>query len=386
MLKHGKELPTKNNFKFKYLIAAYVPVLLPVAGIFRVLLYLLLFAATSYYIINLFTRLTGVNMFSAYSWSVHEASSKPFILFPLIAGICFTISFLVIIALLRVPSQVMDMKNNNIAGLMGYEDANNMLWLYDPVQSGYISCNNYSPKATPGRFTDLFKIILLYKAPGDKYYYDTEFLSLSQNIGRVFLIVLFLALIYPLLYIFAGIYIKENSLTLELSNQLMLSRYREIAGMPAGFAAVIALAVLMIIPAFSIISVKRIVNNYNGIYEPYRESLLMEIKGKVFPGSTVRGSVIQRSVYTEREEITDNESMSRRKNVTHTTFYNYTIKFENITGFPVYLALPFYSGSEDAKMLERAFADVKTTVPETRSEYDFTVNDDYSVRLKRREE
>jgi len=383
MSKLEKEPPVKNYFKFGYLVAAYVPALLPVAGLLRVLLYLFLFAATSYYIINLFSRLTGINMFSAYAWSLHSSSSKPYFLFPLGAGVCFTIAFIVMIVLLRLPAQVQDMKNNNIAGLMGYEDSENRLRLYDPVHASYVSCENYSPEAVPEKFTDLFKIILLYKAPGDRFYFNTEFLELSANIGRLVFIILFLVPIYFLLYYFAVFYIKENGLDMGLSHRLMLARYRDILGMHPAIAGAIALALMLAVPVYSNISVKKLINSYMDTYGVHRERLKGEIMKKVSPGSTVRGSVILRSVYTESKETTDTESMNRRRTYSHTTSYSYTVKFENIIEIPVYLAMPLYAGTEEANMMERAFLDQKTSVPVSVKEYDFKVNDDYSVSLKR---
>ncbi len=382
MSKQEKEAPAKKNyFKFRYLVVAYIPVLLPVAGIIRILLYLFLFAATSYYIINLFSRLTGINMFSAYAWSLHLPGGKPFFLFPLGAGLCFTIAFIVMIVLFKVPAQVQDFKNNNAAGLMGYRDAKFALWLYNPVHNEYIPYNDNTIQKTPERFTDLFKVIVLYKAPDEKFYLDTLFLGLSSNTQRVFLIILFLAAIYPLLYLLAVFYIKDEGLTMELTNYVVLSRFREIAGMHPGLAGAVFIAVLMIIPVYGMIEVNKVIDQYNGIYGAHRERLINQIKQRVLPGSTVRGSVIQRFIYKESETTGDSDSRNRsmNKKVSYYTFCNYTVKFDSLIQIPVYLEMHVPYGSEEAKMLEKAFTDIKTYVPSSVREYDFTVNDDYSV-------
>ncbi len=380
--KHEKELPKKNYFRFAYLVAAYIPVLLPVTGLLRVLLYLFLFAATSYYIINLFSRLTGVNMFSAYAWSLHSSSSKPYFLFPLGAGVCFTIAFIVMIVLLRLPAQVEDMKNDNIAGLMGYQDSTNMLWLYDPLHGSYVSCNNYSPEAVPEKFTDLFRIVLLYKAPGDRFYFNTEFIELSANIGRLVLIVLFLVPIYFLLYYFTVFYIERNGLDMGLSHYLMLTRYRDILGMHPALAGILALALMLAVPVYGNMSVKKLINRYMNTYGVHRERLKKEIMNKVSPGAVIKGSVILRRVNIESTETTDTGSKYRQRTYSHSATYNYTVRFGNLVEIPVYLKFTLDYGDEQTKRLEKAFKDQKTVAPESIMDYDFIVNDDYSVSLK----
>lgn len=383
--KHEKELPKKNYFRFAYLVAAYIPVLLPVTGLLRVLLYLILFAATSYYIINLFSRLTGISMFSAYAWSLHMPGGKPFFLFPLGAGVCFTIAFIIMIVLLRLPAQVEDMKNSSIAGLMGYQDSKNMLWLYDPVHNSYFSCDNYTPEAVPEKFTDLFKLVLLYKSPGDRFYFNTEFLELSANLGRVFLTLLFLAGIYPLLYYLAQFYIKDDGLDMGLSHQLMFTRFRDIAGMHPAFAGAIAIAVLLAVPVYSMVSVNKLKSRYMDSYGVHRDRLKMEVMKNVTPGTVLKGSVILRRVYIESVETTDSKSLSKRKTYTRTTTHNYTIKFQNLAEISVYLQMPLDYGDEKTKILDKEFPDQKTIAPESVREYDFIVNDDYSVMLKSKE-
>jgi hypothetical protein len=382
---HEKEQPKKNYFRFAYLVAAYIPVLLPVTGLLRVLLYLILFAATSYYIINFFSRLTGINMFSAYAWSLQTPGGAPMFLFPLTAGICFTMSFSVMIALLRVPSQVVDLKNNNVCGLIGYRDAQSMLWLYDPPGNAYISYNDNTFQAAPERFTDLFKIVLLYKGPGDKFYYDTEFLGLSPNLSRVFFIVLFLSLIYPLLYYLAGFYIKYHCLDAELTHQSMLTRYREIAGIHPAFAGAIAIALLLAVPVYSMVSVNKLMSRYMNTQGVQGDRLKNEVLKNASPGTVLKGSVILRRVNIESVDTTDKESLNRRRTHSHSATYIYTVKFQNLTEIPVYLRMPIDYGDEKMKMLEKAFPDQKTASPDSVKEYDFIVNDDYSVMVKSEE-
>lgn len=370
--------------KFRYVAVLNLLLLLPAGAMIRFVLFLFLFTLNFLYILQLFSRLTGIDMFSAAAWSLKskmitrgrmKAESA---MFPIVAPVCFLMAFIFFFLLLGIPSKVVNLKKNYICGLMEYKDSVNMIHIYDPLKEMHNTYYSSTSLYQPDNFKDVFSEVMLYKNPYREYYEEPGIMGIAGNLLSILTIAGFMAAVYALLYLMASIYNDENKKT-GITHKIIRKRFVEISGITPGIFMAVALFFLLIIPAYSFISVK----NLTGIYSGHKMRLRNELMRNVSPGKSVHGIVIQRYRGLKREEdVSYSDTRKRETSVRSYPVYGYTVKFSNLTEIPVYLNMEIYPGTEEANILGKDFTGEVSVTPAFFNEHEFTVNDDYSVSLK----
>ncbi len=382
-----KGLSFKDRFlRFRYILVLNLLALLPPMGWSRVILFFVLLAVDAAYILHLFGKLTGLNMFEAAGWCYRSRSSGPTggkgpcLPVAIVAVISFVVAFTMLFTLFRVPSRVMEVAQDHAGGLLEYQAPHGRLHLYDPARRIHNEYYSSTTLDAASSFRDVFGVVVMYREPGRDYYQDTSFFSFSSSLALMIFGVLFLAGTFGLLFLMANEYAGVTGVGKPGFAQIM-TRLRKIAGIRPWHALAIALTALLIIPLFAFFSIKR----YTDLYGYHRDRLRGELMKRVSPGDTVTGSVILQFRGIEREvDTTFDEDTRRRKSSVrrHAVLY-YTVRFSALIETPVYLNLKLYPGNEGVKALEEAFPKNDTfAAPYFIKDHKFTVNRDYSVSLK----
>lgn len=353
----------------------------------RIILYLILLPVSGYYILKLFGKLAGINMFSAMAWAFRTKKPKGYeSVRPLFYGAIFLylLAFTLLFVFLdSIPRQIFYMNKYHAGGLLGYRDAGLQARVYDPSRRDYVAYTNITAPLPANKFTETFEVVLLYKPPSSDYYQDTEMLSLPINIAVVFSIAFILFAVYGILYKLTEDYIDQNSVRKKLSHHFMADRFRKIVGLPPWKALMIFLSVLVLIIGISAISVKRLINHYSDLYGSHQKMLRSALLKKVSPRGTVTGYVIRRFKTQESEShSTEGADGRTRQETKYYTVLHYTVEFRDLIHIPVYLDLAFHRRGAEVAMLDKPFRDTMTVVPHYFKEYAFIVNPDYSISLK----
>lgn len=370
---------------------------------FRWLFFLGLFVVCGYYLLLFFSKLTGINIFSAVGWGFRSGISIgkgfPVWLLPFLAMLFYPFLFTAFFLFLEIPVHIYQMKNNHAGGLMGYSDGYDIR-VYDPSRNAYFAYEYLdAPPAAASKFTDAFEVVLFYKfRPSSKYYKDTKLRSLSWQISILFMAILGLFMIYISLYTLAEAYIGENGLQIQLSHQSMAVKFQQITGVTALKALLIALSVYVLVLGAGIISVNKLNNHFKNLYASDQQALRSKLLNSVSPMETITGRVISRWYKTESRSHSEGSgdntgnSAGRGGKTIYYTEDVFTVEFRDLIHIPVYLdltILPSKSARQEEKMLNSLFPDEdedeseNEDVPKKMVELDFIINPDFSVSLKR---
>ncbi|OHD65871.1 MAG: hypothetical protein A2176_03415 [Spirochaetes bacterium RBG_13_51_14] len=331
---------------------------------------------------KLFSKLTGINMFSAMAWAFRAKApegKKPVRLLFYFTIFTYLISFTIFfVFLFFLPKRVFDMNQYHAGGLLGYRDVG--VKVYDPSQHAYVAYPVFFAPLPANKFTETFEVVLLYKQPSDNYYQTTELMSLYFNLPGLIAGVLFLALVYIILFSLAKEYKRKK-----LSHHFMADQFRKIVGIAPWKALVIFLSIFVLILGISAISIKRLIYHYSNIYGSHQKAFRSAQLKKVSPQDTLTGYVIRRFQSRESETSSTQSADGRRtrQETTYYTVFHYTVEFRDLIHIPVYLNLELHEAREEVKVLNKHFPDTMTVVPSYIKEYAFIVNPDYSISLKR---
>jgi hypothetical protein len=344
------------------------------------ILFLILLLVSGYLVLKFFSKIAGINMFSAMACAFDGNKSDRLLFYFLICIYILTFAIFFVF-LFFLPKRVVDMNTYHAGGLLGYS-IGQQTRIYDHSEQGYIDYPMLFAPSSADKFTEAFEVVIIYKQPSDTYYQTTELLGLCFNISWLVAGVIFLGIVYLMLYSLAEDYIKRNNVKKKLSHRFMATRFRKIVRMAPWQALVIFLSVFILILGISAIYVYRLVTHYSTIYGSYQKTLRSELLQKVSPRDTLRGYVISR--FQSQESETNNIKGADGKTHEETTYYHifhYTVEFRDLIHVPVYLNMAIHENREEAKVLEEPFSDTNSAVPEYIKEYAFIVNPDYSISL-----
>ncbi len=357
--------------------------------IYFILIYLILLPVSGYYLLKLFSKLTGINMFSAMAWAFSAPSSGRDSVRVLFYGVIFSyiLAFtLLFVFLISIPKEIHYMNKYHAGGLLGYNDAGLKSMVYDPSEGDYVDYKMVMTPLPAGKFTETFEVILFYKTPSSEYYQATGMMSLPVNITVAFFILCILSAVYGMLYKLAEDYIDKNNVKKKLSYRIIVNRFKKITGLHPWKALTIFLSLLVLIIAISAISVKRLINHYTELYGSHQKTFRSALLKKVSPGDAVTGHVIRRFWTQESEtETTEGARGKVHQKTKYHTVLHYIVEFRDLIQIPVYLDLVYDIMSDDIAMLDKPFPDATATVPKYFKEYPFIVNPDYSISLRSHE-
>jgi len=340
---------------------------------FLVITFLIVLSA--FFTIKFFGKLAGIDIFSAMGSA--KGISAGFIVFYITAFMLFYMFFFLL------PSRVLDMKNYHAGGLSGYRDSGNKIMVYDPSQERYVGYVQYFAQLPADKFTETFKVVSLFKLPSDDYYQDTETLGLGNNLIASICGLIMLAVVYIILFLIARDSAEARVAPVELTHRIIATRFNTIVGVAPLKALIILLSFMALFFGFNVISVKKIIGHYRGLYASPRQALMDELLKKVSPGKTLTGTVTLRFKERKSEHDSDYSEKRDRGVTTYYTVLHYTVEFKDLLRIPVYLTLELNDGREEVKILDGQFANRKAVAPKNLKEYAFIVNKDYSISLKR---
>jgi len=349
----------------------------------RLLLWLILLPVASYWLFSFFTRLSGVNMFRAVAMSFRLDSSVPGI-HRASAILGFAMFLFLVVALflyIETPKQIYDLSRYHAGGLTGYNRDFMHTMLYDPLKGGYVEYYLWGVPAVAERFTEAFETVLIYRTPSQEYWQDTSFMGLGAAIMRLIIVIISIPVVYICLYLLADSYQKDDNPGITIDHRAIAENFMEITGQPYWKAALVLISVLLAISFISAVWVEALNCRYNSPFKAEQQSLRSALFHNVSPGDTVRGRVIQR-FKNRYESSIEKPSAGKKPEVYHYIMMHYTVEFRDLVRVPVYLKLIYAPGSGESDILEKPFVGNTGSEPETPGEYDFTVNDDYSVSLK----
>jgi hypothetical protein len=337
-----------------------------------------MFPVVAWLILFFFGKLAGFSMFSASAEAFGRTSERAL---PIVGIVIYFCAYVLFFVFFQNPVQIYEVNKNNIGGLHGYMDHGLQSVIFNPSENRYIKYPQLSPSLPASKFTDTFNVKVLYKASTSEYYNDTAPMSLGAVLFEIILGSLMLCILYIILFIIAKGYYDEGK---DLTHRLIASRFHDVTGFSPLKALIGVLILLAVISIAGIISVQRIKSHYAGLYTSQQEKLMNILLHKVSPGDTVSGTVIRRFQGYEAQTVTKEGPGDRmRSKDSWYTMMHYTVEFRDLVHIPVYLDIAYADGSEEAKELDKLFADRKTYIPEFTKELDFTVNEDYSISLKK---
>lgn len=345
---------------------------------FRLLVMLILFPVFAWLILYFSGKLAGFSMFTASADAFGRNSMRAL---PIVGIVIYFSAYILFFVFFQNPVQIYEVNRNHIGGLHGYMDHGLQSVIFNPSENRYIKYPQLSPSLPGSKFTDTFKVKVLYKASTSEYYNDTAPMSLGAILMEIILGSLMLCILYIILFNIAQGYYEGRDLT----HRIIASRFHEVTGLAPLKALAVVLALFAVISLAGIISVHRIESHYAGLYTPQQEKLKNLLLHKVSPGDTVTGTIIRRFKGYESQTVTTEGPGDRmRSKDSWYTMMHYTVEFRDLVHIPVYLDIAYADGSEEAKELDKLFIDRKTYIPEHTKELDFTVNKDYSISLKKR--
>lgn len=350
----------------------------------RILILLIVMPVSTWHLFKFFTNLSGVNISSAAALAFKFDSGVP-VLLRVSAFLGFFMFMCINVALLlhvETPKKMSELEKYHTVGLMGYHTKDLHTMLYDPPGGSYKDYYFWGGPALPGKFTETFETVLLFKPPSQEYYEDTSQFGPGANITRLVIILFLIPITYIFLFIMATFYNEYNGINAKPDHRAIAENFREITGMHWWKAAVILFAVLLIISAINSIWVGVKDRGFRQKYIPYQQELRSMLMEKVKPGDSLRGRVILRFVESVDQSYTEETARGTRTKKSYYHIMNYTVEFRDILRIPVYLKLPLYPGSEESTLLEKPFTAKYGSAPEYIKEYSFIVNDDYSVSMK----
>lgn len=350
----------------------------------RILIIIILMAVSSYYLFKFFTRISGVSIPSAAAAAFRFDSSVPVLLrvsafMGFFMFLCITVVFFLY---LETPKKMLELDKYRTGGFMGYYTGDMHTMLYDPGEGAYKDYYFWGGPSVPGKFTETFETVLIFKPPSQEYYEGTSELGFAGKLTLLFILLFTIPALYIFLFIMAELYVKYKYLPVKPDHRVIAENFREITGMPFWKAAIILFSVLLVISAITAIWTELINRSYMKQFIPQQQALKSTIMEKVTPGSTLRGKVILRFIESMDQSTTEETARGVRTQKSYYHVMNYTVEFRDILRVPVYLNLPLNPGSEESALLEKPFTKKYGADPEYVKEYSFLVKDDYSVSLK----
>lgn len=360
---------------------------------FRWLFFLIIFVLCGYYLLLFCSKLTGIDFFSLIAWGFRFSESTgghPYRFFYIFGIIFYPLIAFAVLLFLETPVQIFQMKNHHAGGLLGYRDGSTVQ-VYDPSRNAYIAYEHLTPPPAASKFTKAFKVVLLYKyRPSSEYYRDIKLLSLSFQLQVLLVAAIGLVMVSISLYGLVDGYIEVNGLPIILSPDYLAIQFQENTGMPLVKALLIALFIYIFVLGAGIFSVGILRKQYRDLYSYHQQTLKSNLLNSISPMKTIKGTVIRRSHKEKSISIPAGSRGNRFGRGSKTAYYYvpvFTVEFRNLIQIPVYLNVttrPLKSAREDEEILNRLFSDDKwEDVPNEMAEFDFIVNPDYSVSLKR---
>lgn len=358
-------------------------------------LILLLAVVGAYGAVRLFSRLSGVDMYSLLSWS-YTAKHFPFVL---IAGFFFVVAAVCFLILLDKPTTLVAMQATHEGSLRGYTDSSGVK-LYDPVKREYRTSGKHAYVQAAKTFTDAFGVVAFYRNPRAEYYEDIDSQAQKPWMGAIVLsfVCLTAVAVYMLLYKLAELYIDSTGLEHALSHQAILDNFRQAANVPFPTAAIVVVLIVLIPWLMGGYMVHHIKMGYEEQFVHVQGELRRELMASVAPGKVVRGKMIGR-VHSYEEELVSSAEASRRVSSSRWKTVRmaiYTIELAGLVRHtPVYLSIKRrdIESDPDIRRLNQALPAERTEMTEGRSaekdaaeadaaqKLDFVVNDDYSISL-----
>jgi hypothetical protein len=354
---------------------------------FRWKLFPILLVVSAYFFVQFFGTVAGVDMFSVIRWGLGSGGEVgkgfPVFLLLLIPAVFYLMAFMAVFVFLETPAQILQLKGYHAGGLLGYQDG----WkvhVYDPDQGRYVEYRNFTPPPAAKTFKKAFPVVLFYRyRPSSNLHRDTSLLGPGFYLASLLTAAVSLFMVYMTLYLLAAEYLEAGDPPIELTHQLMASRFQEVTGLAPLQALWIVLAVYALGMAAGMISVRVLVHQYKSRYVSQRDELRYALMQRVSPGGTIRGTVVRR--HYEEQQYRDTSSAVGRAGRWRTQRWPvFTVEFTGLIRVPVYLHLttrPSERALEDEARLQRLFPDPRSVVPKESPEFEFVVNPDYSISL-----
>lgn len=337
---------------------------------------------------RLFSRLSGVDLFAAVSWSF---SSKQY---PLVLGwgFFYLLAFAALLSLLEKPFALARLSATHEGALLGYAERASVSKLYDPVRREYKAFRMSPPVPAAGTFDDAFDVVVLYRPLLSGGHYQRV---AQQSPWTALFLLFFLALLSVVLsmmmYKLADLYVRKEGLDLLLSHRAVLAALRQ-AGGPHGNAILAAAALVLLVPAFAGGFMEhRLTAEYAERFKDLRKSYRDQVLAVAAPGAVLKGRVLRRDHGSETES-----SGPRGVSASDRTVRNviYTVEFPDLIRYtPVYLRVTLrdLESNADIGKLDRALPpegapeEERTSGwkgpsgPDAEGMLSFVVNDDRSV-------
>lgn len=361
---------------------------------FFTVLFIFLCIGVGYFVLQFFSRLSGVEIFSAILWGF---KAKQFALvLPLIP--LYFMAFVFTFGLINQPVSLLTASATQIGGLSGYKDDDNTYAYYDPQQRGYSRIKTYSPPPDPENLNETFSVVSFYKPVLADYYQNVyKFQLLSSLLGLFFFFCGIIPL-YFLMLALANDFNSSNGIKEKINFGIINGNFAELTRISFPAFIVAALIVIVIATISANVVSGNLLREQEIVSGRYSAEYRGRIMSAVSPGKIITGRIIRREQESEKVYLTQEESrrtMSSKNESRYEPAYNYIVEFPGLLEIPVYLKMRLRGDSETnpkIRELDALFANTKVvrtmygsyspdTHPVTMKDLEFLVNPDYSVAL-----
>jgi hypothetical protein len=336
------------------------------------------FFGGAYYSLRFFSKLSEINMITAYRWGFKAKRFELVLTFILF----YIFAFIMVASFVQRPIMIANVKVAHVGGLLGYQSDEYEMQVFDLEQNEYIEYKNYSPLPTATSFKDVFRVISMYKPFGADYYMNVTDMGFFPTVMIILIGAIGLVLMYFILYGLAQMYVTKNRLSNTITHQSIAEKFRQVVRLPFKKVLLYMLLVVGVLTFISGKTVHEIGNKYKQRFLTDQEAFRSQLEVKVSPGDILTGRVQRRTF-----DIIKVYNRSDSRDVDDAEYYKmayYVIEFEGLLRIPVYLGMTFYHEgelSDTVKKLDAVFPDEKATVADQRMTFSFQVDEDYSVSL-----
>jgi hypothetical protein len=336
------------------------------------------FFGGAYYSLRFFSKLSEINMITAYRWGFKAKRFELVLTFILF----YIFAFIMVASFVQRPIMIANVKVAHVGGLLGYQSDEYEMQVFDLEQNEYIEYKNYSPLPTATSFKDVFRVISMYKPFGADYYMNVTDMGVFPTVMIILIGAIGLVLMYFILYGLAQMYVTKNRLSNTITHQSIAEKFRQVVRLPFKKVLLYMLLVVGVLTFISGKTVHEIGNKYKQRFLTDQEAFRSQLEVKVSPGDILTGRVQRRTF-----DIIKVYNRSDSRDVDDAEYYKmayYVIEFEGLLRIPVYLGMTFYHEgelSDTVKKLDAVFPDEKATVADQRMTFSFQVDEDYSVSL-----
>ncbi len=350
---------------------------------FMLLIYLLVFCGTGFFLLRFFSHLAGTDMFAAVIW-VFKAKRFELVV-PL--AIFYMIAFVMLAAIFMGLFTTSTAAFTHKAGLLGYPDGEGQYRMFDPATRRYESIPHYNPPPAANMLNETFEVVSFYKPLFSKVYRNVSDLSLVVSIIKIILGIFGIVPLYWMLFVLAKEYPQPVGSAGALTHAMIGKQFHAVAGMSVLSAlGVLGVIVLAITLAEHWVE-RRIAREHQEQLGALSAEYRRQVSRSTAPGATLLGTLVRREdtlVHKLHSSPTQSGSDVNKKTVRTVPAMLYTLEFSELMRVPVYVRLQLFGDAAshpDIRRLDVLFADKKSKQPKSRSTIELVVNPDYTVSL-----